>query len=48
VSGVVDWHVGSIARQSWKRGTADYQFEVVLLSSGPLIRLETSTVTQRK
>lgn len=47
VLGVVDWWVGNRVRQSSRRGTANYEFEVALIDSGPFIRLETSNVTHR-
>jgi S1-C subfamily serine protease len=47
VSGTVDWEVGSRTRHDWRRGAADYQFEVVGVKDSPLIRLETSEVTSR-
>jgi hypothetical protein len=49
ISGNVDWWVGSPARDSWKKGYAEYQIEVTFNNTGQrLIRFEASTVTYRE
>jgi hypothetical protein len=48
IQAVVDWWVGNQSRQSWRRGAADYDFQVAILNSGTFIQLETSTVTHRE